>query len=43
MYEYAISAGEGTLIKHGTVKWLALQSELSKAIKTGRTMIFQKV
>lgn len=44
LYEYASSAGEGTLIEHGSTPFYAvLRKKQQEALRKGHTMIFQRV
>ena len=43
-WEYALSAGEGTLIEHSTVShYSTLRKKQQLAIRNGYTMIFEEV
>lgn len=43
-YDYAVSAGEGTLIKHGnTPHYSTLRRIQQEALRNGHTCIFQAV
>ena len=44
MWEYALSAGPGTLIEHGVAKtYPTLRKKQQLAIRSGYTMIFEEV